>query len=258
MSLNMSLILGHPRSDSFCHAIAATAITTLRTNGHVVAFHDLYAEGFHPLVTAEESRTRVSDDPLVEQHCTELTRAEGLIVVHPNWWGYPPAILKGWIDRVIRPGVAYELAVEESGARTLHVGRLYVRTAFVFNTSDTPLGDFRKSFYRLVCLLALPLRCRCGDITVLCALRSVLIRSQHPARYWVNSLPENALEQEQTRFGDTLGSLWKHYIAPLSGIPDLHRHVFSVMATSTPAMRAAWLEDVRTMIHHAFPATPPV
>jgi hypothetical protein len=56
------------------------------------------------------------------------------------------------------------------------------------------LGDFRKSFYRLVCLLASPLRCRCGDITVLCALRSALIRSQHPARYWVNSLPESALQ----------------------------------------------------------------
>ena len=204
MSMNISLILGHPRPDSFCHAMAATAVTTLRTNGHVAAFHDLYAEGFHPLVTAEESRTRVSDDPLVEQHCAELTRAEGLIVVHPNWWGYPPAILKGWIDRVIRPGVAYELAVEASGARTLHVGRLQVRTAVVFTTSDTPL------------------------------------------------------DQEQARFGDTLGSLWQAYIAPLSGIPDLQRHVFSIMATSTPAMRAAWLEDVRTTIHRAFPAIPPV
>jgi putative NADPH-quinone reductase len=201
MSMTISLILGHPRPDSFCHAIAATAVTTLRTNGHVVAFHDLYAEGFPPLVTAEESRTRVSDDPLVEQHCAELTRAEGLIVVHPNWWGYPPAILKGWIDRVIRPGVAYELAVEASGARTLHVGRLHVRTAVVFNTSDTPV------------------------------------------------------DQEQTRFGDTLGSLWKNYIAPLSGIPDLQRHVFSVMATSTPAMRVVWSEEVRSIVHRAFPAT---
>ena len=146
----------------------------------------------------------MSDDPLVEQHCAELTRADGLIVVHPNWWGYPPAILKGWIDRVIRPGVAYELAVEASGARTLHVGRLHVRTALIFNTSDTPL------------------------------------------------------DQEQARFGDTLGRLWKDYIATLSGIPDTQRHVLSVMATSTPAMRTAWLEDVRTMIHRAFPATPPV
>jgi len=201
VSMNISLILGHPRQDSFCHAIAATAVTTLRTNGHVVAFHDLYAEEFPPLVTAEESRTRVSNAPLVEQHCAELTRAEGLIVVHPNWWGYPPAILKGWIDRVIRPGVAYELAVEASGARTLHVGRLQVRTAVVFNTSDTPL------------------------------------------------------DQEQARFGDTLGSLWKTYIATLSGIPDLQRHVFSVMATSTAERRVEWLEEVRRIVHRAFPAT---
>jgi len=201
VSMNISLVLGHPRPDSFCHAIAATAVTTLRTNGHVVAFHDLYAEGFHPLVTAEESRTRVSDDPLVEQHCAELMRAEGLIVVHPNWWGQPPAILKGWIDRVIRPGVAYDLAVGASGARTQHIGRLHVRTALVFNTSDTPLG------------------------------------------------------QEQTRFGDTLGILWKTYIATLSGIPDIQRHLFSVMATSTSEMRVAWLEEVRSIVHRSFPAT---
>ena len=202
--MNISLLLGHPRQDSFCHAIAETAVTTLRANGHAVAFHDLYAEGFHPLVTAEESRTRVSDDPLVEQHCTELTRAEGLIVVHPNWWGQPPAILTGWIDRVIRPGVAYDLAVGASGARTIHVGRLHVRIALVFNTSDTPL------------------------------------------------------DQEQTRFGDTLGILWKTYIATLSGIPDIQRHLFSVMATSTAEMRVVWLEEVRSIVHRAFPATPAI
>ncbi len=197
--MKISLILGHPRKDSFCHAIADTAATTLRANGHLVAFHDLYREGFNPLVAAEESLTRVSDDPLVEQHCAELRGAEGLIVVHPNWWGQPPAILKGWIDRVIRPGVAYQLAVGADGARTTHVGLLRVRTALVFNTSDSPF------------------------------------------------------EVEQTRFGNTLGVLWKTYIADLSGIPDVKRILFSVMQTSTPERRAAWLGEVRTVVSADFP-----
>ena len=56
--MNVSLILGHPRTDSFCHAIAATAAEALRGNGHAVSFHDLQAEGFDPVMTAEESRTR--------------------------------------------------------------------------------------------------------------------------------------------------------------------------------------------------------
>ena len=144
--MNISLILGHPRQQSFCHAIAETAAKILRDNGHSVLFHDLYAEGFDPLVRAEESLTRVSHDPLVEQHCIEIGRAEGLVIVHPNWWGQPPAILKGWVDRVIRPGVAYELSAGEGGARTRHVGKLRIKAALVFNTSDTPLEVERSRF----------------------------------------------------------------------------------------------------------------
>ena len=144
--MNISLILGHPRTDSFCHAIAAVAAEAARENGHVIALHDLYAERFEPLVTAEELRTRKSDDPLVERHCAELSQADGLIVVHPNWWGSPPAIVKGWIDRVIRPGVAYDLVAGAGGARTEHVGRLRVRRALVFNPSDTPAEVERDRF----------------------------------------------------------------------------------------------------------------
>lgn len=135
--MNIMLILGHPRSESFCHAIAETADATLRANCHAVRFHDLYAEGFDPLIAAEELVTRVSDDPLVEQHCAELSQAEGLIIVHPNWWGQPPAILKGWLDRVIRPGVAYDYVVGSGGTRTL-VGLLRMPAAVIFNTADSP------------------------------------------------------------------------------------------------------------------------
>ena len=137
--MRISIILGHPRRESFCHAIAAVASEMLAANSHDVVLHDLYSEGFDPLMRADEAVARVTDDPLVEQHCLEVAAAEGLIVVHPSWWGMPPAILKGWIDRVIRPGVAYDLEADSTGSRTRHVGRLKVRTALVFNTADTPL-----------------------------------------------------------------------------------------------------------------------
>ena len=57
--------------------------------------------------------------------------------MHPNWWGQPPAILKGWIDRVLRQGVAYEFpeGCDESGVPG---GLLKARSAVVFNTSNTP------------------------------------------------------------------------------------------------------------------------
>ena len=59
--------------------------------------------------------------------------ADGLIVVHPNWWSQPPAILKGWMDRVLRQGVAYEFG--EGGAV---IGLLEGKTALVLTTSNTP------------------------------------------------------------------------------------------------------------------------
>ena len=69
-------------------------------------------------------------------HCREIAEAEGIIIIHPNWWGQPPAILKGWIDRVIRPGVAYEFVEGDSGEGVPR-GLLPARTAIVFNTSNT-------------------------------------------------------------------------------------------------------------------------
>ena len=63
--------------------------------------------------------------------------AQGLVVVHPNWWGQPPAILTGWIDRVVRSGVAYRFDEGDQG-EGVPVGLLRARTAVVLNTSNTP------------------------------------------------------------------------------------------------------------------------
>jgi len=135
--MNIFVVVGHPDSSSFSHAIAQTAIQTVQRSGHAVMFHDLYAEAFHPVISAQEARHARSDDPLVEQHCRELALADGIIVVHPNWWGQPPAILKGWIDRVLRPGVAYDWGPADRG-EGVPMGLLHPAIALVFNTANTP------------------------------------------------------------------------------------------------------------------------
>jgi NAD(P)H dehydrogenase (quinone) len=58
------------------------------------------------------------------------------VIVHPNWWGQPPAILKGWVDRVMRPGVGYRF-LDGDGGEGVPVGLLKARAAIVFNTSNT-------------------------------------------------------------------------------------------------------------------------
>lgn len=134
--MKVLVILAHPKAGSLNHSIAAVAIDSLIKLGHEVIFHDLYAERFDPVITHQEIQGEEPKDPLVCQHCTEAESANGYIFVHPNWWGQPPAILKGWIDRVLRPGLAYQFASDDNGGG-VPIGLLKERSAIVFNTSNT-------------------------------------------------------------------------------------------------------------------------
>jgi len=136
--MEISLILAHPGKGSFNHAIAETALRTLRDAGHVVHYHDLYAEAFEPNLPAEELPKDAPLPPSIARHCDEIVRADGIVVVHPNWWGQPPAILKGWLDRAIRQGVAYKFETNDKG-EGVPIGLLKARWAIVFNTANTPM-----------------------------------------------------------------------------------------------------------------------
>jgi NAD(P)H dehydrogenase (quinone) len=143
--LNISVILAHPDEQSFNHAIARTAVSQLKRNGHSVTFHDLYAEQFDALLPAREIASDAMVPPEIETHCSEIRSADGIVIIHPNWWGQPPAILKGWVDRVIRPGVAYTFLEGDQG-EGVPVGLLKARAAVVFNTSNTPPDRERDAF----------------------------------------------------------------------------------------------------------------
>jgi putative NADPH-quinone reductase len=134
--MNILLILAHPNKTSLNHAIAQTAAQTLQKLGHCVIFHDLYEEKFDPLMQATEIFSDKQLDVTIEQRCRELAQADGVVVVHPNWWGQPPAILKGWIDRVVRDEVAYRFVEGDSG-EGVPVGLLKASKAVIFNTSNT-------------------------------------------------------------------------------------------------------------------------
>jgi putative NADPH-quinone reductase len=136
--MKVSVILAHPRKGSFNHAIADAATGVLVADGHKVYFHDLYSERFPAILPASEIPRGATLPKIIDRHCAEISEADGIIVVHPNWWGQPPAILKGWIDRVLRPGVAYTFAEGNSGDGEL-IGLLKANAVVVFNTSNTRL-----------------------------------------------------------------------------------------------------------------------
>jgi len=136
--MKISVILAHPDKNSFNHAIAETAVEALKEKGHEVVFHDLYRERFPAILPAAEIPRSAALPRIIRRHCAEIAMAEGIIIVHPNWWGQPPAMLKGWVDRVLRPGVAYTFEEgDEKGAGDL-IGLLKAGAVLVFNTSNTP------------------------------------------------------------------------------------------------------------------------
>ena len=134
--MKISVILAHPNPKSFNHAIYQEVLETLKNNGYNINAHNLYEEEFKPLLEGSELANGETSDPLVLDHRQEIKKAQGIIIIHPNWWGQPPAILKGWVDRVIRPGVAYEFLEGDSGEGVPN-GLLKAKATLVYNTSNT-------------------------------------------------------------------------------------------------------------------------
>jgi NAD(P)H dehydrogenase (quinone) len=143
--MKISIILAHPRQGSFNHAITDEVTATLRKSGHTVTVHDLYQEQFDPILPFNEIPRDAPLPPVIALHCREIAAADGIVLIHPDWWGMPPAILKGWIDRVLRPGVAYRFAETDTG-EGIPIGLLVAKAVLVFNTSNTPAGREQKVF----------------------------------------------------------------------------------------------------------------
>lgn len=131
---NCSVILAHPEKGSFNHAIADVVCRSLALSGCNVYFHDLYEEQFDPLFMGEKEDTR---DEELDPYRKELSQSSSIVIIHPNWWGQPPAILKGWVDRVFRLGVAYRYEQEPNG-NMVRKGALAAGQAFIINTANVP------------------------------------------------------------------------------------------------------------------------
>lgn len=112
------VVIANPCSDSFSHAAAARAVEGLNAAGHHVDTIDLYAEGYRTAMSYEERMAYHGDDPVldphVERHIVLVRDAQILVFVYPTWWSSLPAILKGWLERTMVPGVGFRFD-EKSG-----------------------------------------------------------------------------------------------------------------------------------------------
>ena len=123
--MHVLLVYAHPEPASFNGALRDAIVGETVASGHSVDVSDLYAQGFDPVAgrgdfmhaaddalfhyQSEQTAAALSDGfvPDLAREQDRLRRADLLILQFPLWWGGPPAILKGWFDRVAAYGVAY-------------------------------------------------------------------------------------------------------------------------------------------------------
>lgn len=123
--MKIFLVHAHPEPRSFCAALKDRAVATLTAAGHEVRLSDLYAMGFDPVAKAADFASRRDPDylnyaleqrhneaagglaPEIRAELDKLLWCDLLLLVFPLWWFAPPAILKGWIDRVFLSGITY-------------------------------------------------------------------------------------------------------------------------------------------------------
>lgn len=165
------IVVAHPDPTSFNHALAQAAATALRAAGHQVTITDLAAEGFRADVGPHDVQTRADDSrfhvqaeqshaarqnsyaPDIARQQALVAAADNIILQFPLWWGGPPALLKGWIDRVLSYGFAYV-----DGAR-FETGLFKGRRAMIsVTTGGTPERFSDTGVYGPIAPLLMPVR----------------------------------------------------------------------------------------------------
>lgn len=109
--MRTALVVAHPNPEAFTHHLAERAHSGLEVAGHDVTTIDLAADGFRAAMTPDERRAYHSETPIVDpqiaRYAQIVTGVDALVFVYPTWWGGLPAILKGFLDRVMVPGVGF-------------------------------------------------------------------------------------------------------------------------------------------------------
>lgn len=129
------VIYCHPRRASFTEAVRDVVLARLAAAGAEIRLRDLYAEGFDPVLSPGEHEgyeMEPENRAPVESHVADLQWCDTLIFVYPTWWYGLPAMIKGWLDRVMLPGVAF--LMPDAANANIRPGLTQVTRLGVFTT----------------------------------------------------------------------------------------------------------------------------
>ncbi|MCH4053575.1 MAG: NAD(P)H-dependent oxidoreductase [Atopobiaceae bacterium] len=110
MPEHVLVVYCHPYEGSFCHAVKESVVAGVERAGDECEVCDLHADGFDPAMHAADLKVYSKGefaDPLVGTYQDQLRRADRLVLVAPMWWSDIPAMLKGWIDKVMLEGFSW-------------------------------------------------------------------------------------------------------------------------------------------------------
>lgn len=105
------IVFNHPYEGSYCNAILNAVIKGLKIANHEVDLMHLDNDGFNPVMSKADLKAFVEHkpvDPQVIDYNERLKKANHLIFIFPIWWDLMPATTKGFVDRVLSPGVVYD------------------------------------------------------------------------------------------------------------------------------------------------------
>ncbi|PLT48168.1 NAD(P)H dehydrogenase (quinone) [Paenibacillus pasadenensis] len=138
MSRRIAVIIGHPDSQSLCHALAAAYIRGAEASGAQVSVLDLASLAFEPsLRYGYRKRTELEPDLLHAQQT--LLKADHTVWIFPIWWASMPAVLKGFLDRALLPGFAFRY----DDSKPVPVKLLGGRSGRIIATMDSPTWYYR-------------------------------------------------------------------------------------------------------------------
>jgi putative NADPH-quinone reductase len=140
------IVFNHPYEGSYCNAILDSVEKGLSRAGHEIDLIYLDKEDFNPVMTSDDLLAfidREPIDPKVLEYKSRLEKADHLVFIFPIWWELMPALTKGFIDKVLFPGVAYQYKENGLGMKPLLNN---LKRVSVITTMNTPGVMYRFLF----------------------------------------------------------------------------------------------------------------
>lgn len=129
------IVYCHPKANSFTAAVLQTITESLSAKGAEMRITDLYQSNFQPILTDQDLTTyedTAQNTAGIERHIEDIRWCDTLIFIYPTWWYGLPAMLKGWLDRTLVPGVAFQLPDDQH--KNIRPGLTHITRLGVFTT----------------------------------------------------------------------------------------------------------------------------